>query len=394
MYSTLALLFGLISALITSANTTLIVLSLLSKSTPLEPPANNLSKQPAVTIVIPAYKEGQNIRHILQSIKDVNYPKDKIEVIIVGEEGDFETYSEIMKICEVSDSKLDCGGVKGMYLVNHSGTRNKPAALNFAMKYVRSEIVAFFDAEDTVHRDHVAVAVSLLEDSSIAAVQFVREIVTGSGDMSEAQSTDFWLYYRKMLPYIMHKTGLPEICGSAFFTRLSYLNSVEGFNQRSPAEDLDLTYRFGARGWRIVVAAPPSTTRPITRASSLIKQRARWIRGGILAIPQGLKALPRSAPLLLITGIMPLSSITSTLTLVFGLLSVLVGAEQNVFLAFLVLVLATSVGVLSLTLLVENRKKIFKYLMLMSTIYFLASWRAVIELLTSPHSWSKSENKG
>lgn len=394
MYDTLALLFGLVSAIIISANTTLITLSLLSKSTPLEPPANSPSRQPNVTIVIPAYREGQNIRHVLQTIKDVDYPKDKLEVVIVGEEGDFETYSEVIKICEVVEGGLDCGGVRSRYLVNYSGTRGKPAALNFALRYVKSEIVAFFDAEDSVHRDHIAVAVSLLEDDSVSAVQFIREIAPGPGKVSEAQRADSWLYYRVILPYIMRKTWLPEICGSAFFTRLSYLNSVGGFNQRSPAEDLDLTYRFGARGWRVVVATPPSITRPITRTSSLIKQRARWIRGGILAIPQGLKALPRSAPLLLMTGIMPISSVTSTLTLVFGLLSVLTEAEQNALTAFLILVLASSAGALSLALLVENREKIFKYLVLMSAIYFLASWRAIIELIISPHSWNKSEDKG
>jgi cellulose synthase/poly-beta-1,6-N-acetylglucosamine synthase-like glycosyltransferase len=391
----LALLFGLISATIIFANTSLMTLSLLSRSTPLEPPVIDLSKHPEVTIVIPAYREGPNIRYVLQSIKDVNYPKDRLEIVVVGEEDDFETYSEILKICEVSGNELACGGVRGRYLVNRSGTRNKPAALNFALRYVRSEIVAFFDAEDTVHRDHIAIAVNfLLEDNSTAAVQFVREVAPEFGDVGEVQRTDFWLYYRVILPYIMHKTRLPEICGSAFFTRLSYLNKVGGFNLGSPAEDLDLTYRFGARGWKIVVAEPPSVTRPITRTSSLVKQRARWIRGGILAIPQGVRALPRSAPLLLVTGLMPISSVTSTLALIFSLASILLGGGQQAIIVILVLVSASSIGALPLALLAGNKERIFKYLGLMSAIYFLASWRAVIELFVAPHSWNKSEDKG
>ena len=192
----------------------------------------------------------------------------------------------------------------------------------------------------------------------------------------------------------MHKTWLPEICGSAFFTRLSYLNKVGGFNLGSPAEDLDLTYRFGARGWKIVVAEPPSVTRPITRTSSLVKQRARWIRGGILAIPQGVRALPRSAPLLLVTGLMPISSVTSTLALIFSLASILLGGGQQAIIVILVLVSASSIGALPLALLAGNKERIFKYLGLMSAIYFLASWRAVIELFVAPHSWNKSEDKG
>ncbi|MCX8209023.1 MAG: glycosyltransferase family 2 protein [Sulfolobales archaeon] len=386
--------FGLVTVFIVSANSLLMMLAYLSKSHPVKTPSEDCGRYPSVTVVVPAYREGPYIHYVLQSLKEVRYPRDKLRLIIVGESGDSDTYGEVLKICEVRGQHLNCGGVEGSYLENSSGVRSKPAALNYALRYVDSEILAVYDAEDTIHPDHVLAAVELLGSSDVAAIQFVREVASVSSKLSGAQVADFHFYYRILQPYIARKTGLAEICGSAFFIKTRYLVSVGGFNSTSPTEDLDLTYRIGARGWRVLIALPPSTTRPIARASSLVRQRARWIRGGLLSIPAGLKALPRSLPLLLVTGFMPLTAATSTVAVAAGFVGLLSGFDMTLFRqVFLALVTACSLSFLLVILAAPKEKAVLKYLVVMSAIYYLASWRAVVELLTAPRAWTKSDSK-
>lgn len=394
MLDSISAAFGIASAAIIAANSILVILASLSKARPLELEPGSPQEHASVAVIVPVYGEGPRVRYVLRSLGEVRYPKDRLTLVVVGEEGDDETYREISRLCETSGNLLDCGGVRGVYVVNRSGVRGKPAALNYALKHVNADVVAVYDAEDTVHRDHVSIAVRLLEDRSVGAVQFVREVSPYPSDLAEAQRSDFYFYYMVLQPYLMRKTGLAEVCGSAFFARLSLLKSLGGFNESSPAEDLDLTYRLGARGMRVLVALPPSATRPVVRTSSLVKQRARWIRGGILSIPTGLRALPRSAPLLLVTGLTPLTSVTSTVAVLLLVAGLIKGSAPVLsWYAISALAAACLLGTLFTLLSGYGRGGGLKHLAAMSVVYFLASWRAVVELAVSPRSWTRSESK-
>ncbi|MEM1650599.1 MAG: glycosyltransferase family 2 protein [Sulfolobales archaeon] len=383
-----------VSAFIILSNSILMLLASLSRARPLELSRSGVQSKVEVAIVVPAYREGPFIHYVIQSLKEVDYPKNHLKLVIVGEEDDVETYREIEKLCDVRSDHIDCGGIRGIYIVNTSGERGKPAALNFALKYVDADIIGFYDAEDLVHPKHVSIAVELLEDSSVAAVQFVREVAKIPGALGEAQAADFYFYYMVLQPFLMRYTGLAEICGSAFFIKSSLLKETGGFNTNSPAEDLDLTYRLGALGLKVLLALPPSTTRPIASTSSLIKQRARWIRGGILSIPTGFSAAPRSIPLMLITGFMPITTVTSSLTLLLGVVALLTGSTLTLSkYAIVALVFACVLGASSVLASNLGKTRMLRYLAIMSFVYYLASWRALVELFTSPRSWTKSQSK-
>lgn len=394
MLDSISAVLGTISAVIIAANSVVMLLASAGRARPLEVYPEGDRTDVSVAILVPAYREGPHIRYVLRSLKFVEYPKDRLKLIVVGERDDLETYHEIARICEVDGDTINCGGVRGVYLINASGARGKPSALNFALKYVDADVVAVYDAEDSVHPNHVSIAVRLLEDESVAAVQFVREMAQVAGRLGEAQVADFYFYYLVIQPYLMRSTGLAEICGSAFFIKHSVLRRVGGFNTASPAEDLDLTYRIGALGLRVLIAQPPSITRPIVRVSSLVKQRARWIRGGLLSIPTGLRAAPRTLPLLLITGFMPVSTVTSTLTVLLGIVGLVSGCDLSLCVyAVIAASSACSLGLVPVSLSSTGRTIALKNLAVMSAIYYLASWRAIAELIVSPRDWSKSEFK-
>jgi cellulose synthase/poly-beta-1,6-N-acetylglucosamine synthase-like glycosyltransferase len=387
---------GLLTLVVLLANNLVLVAAALSRARPYEVGDDLGGSYGRVTLVVPAYREGDTIHFLLTSLRDIDYDRGSLKLIIVGEEDDRETYDAVSRVCRVDGEVLDCYGIAGRYLVNRSGMRGKAVALSYALRYVDTEYVAVYDAEDTVHPKHFKVALRVLSDSSVAAVQFVRRVVARYRTVEKAQEEDFNMYYTRVQPFMSKYFGLAELGGSAFLIKTECLRAVGGVNPRAPTEDLDLTYRLASRGWRVLVALPPSETRSITTLGSLIKQRSRWIRGGILAIPLGIRALPRSLPLLIVTGITPLSTVTSTVMFVALLVDLVVGLYTRYLLYILVtLVVLSATSTLTSLLLLGNPVDVgkLKYIAVMSAVYYLATWRALLDILRAPYSWDRSESK-
>ena len=396
MLEVLPVVSGLLTVVILLANNIVLAAAALSRARPYEVCEDPGSNYGRITLVVPAYREGDTIHFLLNSLRDVDYDRGLLRLIIVGEEDDSETYDAVGRVCRVDGEILDCYGIAGRYLVNRSGMRGKAAALSYALRYVDTEYVAVYDAEDTIHPKHFKVALRILSDSSVAAVQFVRRVVARYRTIEKAQEEDFNLYYTRIQPFMSRYFGLAELGGSAFLIRTECLRAVGGVNPRAPAEDLDLTYRLASRGWRVVVALPPSETRSLTTLGSLIKQRSRWIRGGLLAIPLGIRAMPRSLPLLIVTGIAPFSTVTSTVMLAALLVNAVVGLHVRCLIYVLVaLVVVSATSTLTALLLMGNAGGLgkLKYVAVMSAVYYLATWRALLDMLRSPYSWSRSESK-
>ncbi|MFZ8856528.1 MAG: glycosyltransferase, partial [Candidatus Nanopusillus sp.] len=55
-----------------------------------------IKEYPKVSIIVPAYNEGKNIKNTLERLIDLEYPKDKLEIIVVDDGSKDNTY-EIAK---------------------------------------------------------------------------------------------------------------------------------------------------------------------------------------------------------------------------------------------------------------------------------------------------------
>ncbi|EHR78586.1 hypothetical protein OCC_05059 [Thermococcus litoralis DSM 5473] len=53
-------------------------------------------EMPLVSVIIPTYKRKDKLRRLLNSLLESDYPKDKMEIIVVVD-ADGEDYSDLMK---------------------------------------------------------------------------------------------------------------------------------------------------------------------------------------------------------------------------------------------------------------------------------------------------------
>jgi len=210
--------------------------------------------KPSVTIIVPAYKEAKIIGKKIKNIARLDYPKHKLQVIIVG---DLETL-------EVAKQKLDIlKGVK-VLLLEEKGRLGKSGALNYALEFAEGELIATSDADAMWERDALKNTVKYFSDFRAAAVTG-HEVISNASKNIHTYSEEL---YRKM--YYLLRLGESKIWSTLIFQgelalyRKSYLRHFE--HRPGYSDDTGTVVRLIKEGYRCIYipearfadAAPPS----------------------------------------------------------------------------------------------------------------------------------------
>jgi len=223
---------------------------------------------PSISVLIPAYNEGKNIKRIVKSVLRLNYPKELMEVIVINDASTDRT-GEIAE------------GMEGVKVINNAKNRGKAYSLNRALKVSKGELVACVDADSVVERNILMKMVGHFEDQNVASVTPALKVLRPKNFIERIQSAEYLLniFLRKSLEMIdsIHVTP-----GVFSVYRKNVLKDVGGFDENNLTEDMEIALRIHEAGYKIencldafsYTICPPSLR-------SLFKQRLRWYRGAL-----------------------------------------------------------------------------------------------------------------
>lgn len=226
---------------------------------------------PKVSIVLPAYNEGKYIRECLQTITQLDYPKDSLEVIVVDDGSTDDTF----KIAKSFEQKSPF--IKA-YTKKNGG---KGAALNFGIKMASGELVATMDADSYLTKNVLKELVPYFDDPLVMAATPAVKIRESSNMLKELQRVEYMmiLFSRKLLSYI---DSVPVTPGPFSIFRSSVFEKIGYFDEHNLVEDQEIALRIQAYNFKIKSSLTAEVlTEPPENLSDLIKQRVRWQRGGI-----------------------------------------------------------------------------------------------------------------
>src|SRR5674476_249788 len=83
---------------------------------------------PKISLIIPTKNEETVIRRCLDCILNIDYPKDKMQIIVVDGKSDDNT----LKICSEFSEKYP----ESIKIISERTANGKPAALNLALPYI------------------------------------------------------------------------------------------------------------------------------------------------------------------------------------------------------------------------------------------------------------------
>ena len=105
---------------------------------------NKNTEFPKFSIIVPTKNEEIVIRRCLDGILNMDYPKDKMQIIVVdGKSGD-----STCKICSEFSEKYP----ENFKVISEKTAKGKPAALNLALPFINGEIVGVFDVAPLYER--------------------------------------------------------------------------------------------------------------------------------------------------------------------------------------------------------------------------------------------------
>jgi len=150
-------------------------------------------KLPSVSLVIPAHNEEEAIREKLENALRLDYPADKLE-ILVGSDGSDDRTNDI------AVSFAD----RGVVLAAYEERRGKPSVLNDTVARAKGDIIVLSDATTRIDGDALRNIVRHFEDPKVGAVNGELRFV--SPDASYRGEGLYWRY-EVMIKFMENRLG-------------------------------------------------------------------------------------------------------------------------------------------------------------------------------------------
>jgi cellulose synthase/poly-beta-1,6-N-acetylglucosamine synthase-like glycosyltransferase len=245
---------------------------------------------PNVSILIPAHNEDKVIVNTLESMLKLDYPHEKVEIIVI-DDGSTDQTAALVRGIACKDAR-----VKLLSVPLAEAKRGKSCALNRGMRQVNSDYIAVYDADNTPERNALRYMMSqLLLHPELGAVlgkfrtaNRKRNILT---KFINIETLSFQSILQAGRWKLFRVATLP---GTNFVVRRHLLEQLGGWDEKAITEDSELTIRIYMEGFRIKYVPYARTDEQEPEAWRVwVGQRTRWVRGNNYVISKFFKEAPR-----------------------------------------------------------------------------------------------------
>lgn len=233
------------------------------------------SHAPFISLIVPAKDEEKVVGRLLESLLNLDYPKDRMEILII-EDGSSDHTADVC-LHYVSDWP------RMIRYFHRFKSVGKPAALNFALHQARGEIVGVLDADNVAKTDLLLRVAERFGDPTVLAVQGLTQSVnTETNILTKIISLEESAWYKAVMNGKDRLGLFVPLTGSCQFIRAEALRSLGGWDEFSLAEDVELAARLLDSDHRVRFCEDAvSLQEAPSRLSQLFRQRSRWYRGYI-----------------------------------------------------------------------------------------------------------------
>lgn len=230
---------------------------------------------PTYTVLVPAYGEPEVVGRLLDHLRALDYPRDKLETLLLLEADDAPTIEAARRTLAGSDDVT-------VVLVPDAGPRTKPKALNYGLMRSHGAIVTIFDAEDRpepLQLRKAALALALAPPD-IACVQARLDFYNPTQNLLTKWFTlDYRMWFTQLLPGLSQMGAPIPLGGTSNHFRRDVLIEVGAWDPFNVTEDADLGVRLHRKGYRTGVLDSITLEEANSDTVNWVKQRSRWYKG-------------------------------------------------------------------------------------------------------------------
>ena len=223
-------------------------------------------------IIVAAHNEEVVIKNMVESLKDLNYPKDKYEIFVVAD--------------NCNDRTADIAKEAGAKVFERFN--DKERGKGFALEWMFQKIfrmkrkfdhIAIFDADNLVDKNFLVEINKKTRLGEKVVQGYIDSKNPRDSWISYSYSLAFWLV-NKLYQTSRANLGLScQLCGTGFVVNTDVLKQI-GWQATCLTEDMEFTMRLALNNIKVAWAydAKVYDEKPITFMESW-KQRVRWMQG-------------------------------------------------------------------------------------------------------------------
>jgi cellulose synthase/poly-beta-1,6-N-acetylglucosamine synthase-like glycosyltransferase len=364
---------------------------------------------PVYTVLVPVFREANIVAQLVRNLGDIDYPKNKLEVLVLIEEEDDETLNAF--------NGANPPDYFHVVRIPKGHPQTKPRACNVGLFFATGEYLVIYDAEDRPDPDQLKKAIIAFRrggDSTVCVQASLNYFNATENVLTRMFTLEYSYWFDYMLAGL-DAADLPiPLGGTSNHFRTAPLIELGGWDPYNVTEDADLGIRASALGYRVGVINSTTMEEANTSIPNFIRQRSRWIKG---YMQTSLVHARRPFSLLKQIG---LKRFASFVLLIAGTPATFLGVIPLYLLAIVIFVFPNDffnqlfpVWLLWICLanfLIGNSVMVYLSMMgpykrgtfnltlwaLVNPLYWLlhsiAAYKGLWQLLTNPHYWEKTEH--
>lgn len=257
-----------------------------------------LEEYPTVSIMVPAHNEALVIVRTVRALLNMEYPKDRYEVIVINDNSSDDTAEKLEELQrEFPDRKLVV-----ISTGPEVGGKGKSNALNIGFSVSTGEVIAIYDADNTPESDALAILVeNLMEDDKIGAV--IGKFRTRNRNASLLSR---FVNIETLAYQCMNQAGryfffkLCTIPGTNYVIRRKLIEEIGGWDTKALSEDTEISFRLYRMGYYIKQMPLAVTWEQEPHLLNVwFRQRTRWAKGNIYVLVKNMRYIfdPTAGPM-------------------------------------------------------------------------------------------------
>lgn len=224
------------------------IMALLARLRP-RPVSADPAHEPRVSVIVVAHNEQDVIEAKLRDTLRLDYPSDRLDVVVVCDGSDDETPARAAR-------------VPGVTVLHEPERRGKLAAMNRAFDATAGEVVVFSDANNRYSTNALRELVAPLADPSVGIVTGRKGIDDGSGRPLDRAEGLYWRYESLLKSWETAVGSVTAAVGEMLaFRREAYVRPAPG----TLTEDFVQVMLAAAEGWRVVYVPGAVSLEPASR---------------------------------------------------------------------------------------------------------------------------------
>ena len=231
-----------------------------------------------VTIQLPVYNEKHVVERLIGAISKLDWPKDKLEVLILDDSSDETKEIVDREVAARKAQGLNIGVIRRPERIGY-----RAGALKNALEYTHGKYLAIIDADFVPPRDFLERTVAAIEtDPKIAIVQARWDHLNRDySNFTEAFALGIDAYHI-IEQSARSAIGIVNFNGSAGLLRTEAIRDVGGWSWDILSEDIDISYRVQNKGWKTLYLRDLTVMGEIPPNMAAFRtQQGRWARGNV-----------------------------------------------------------------------------------------------------------------